>query len=1001
MLTLFSCIRSSKFVQTFVKTFDDLTEGAAQALNTVLAFVSIKRQLTSSFSAIRSSVEGILKGPLEIERVSEIKAILPELVKFAYVPTSELQDKEEALSRKDKTLESEAQVLVLEIAETSTSKRSKNAQSSTSRSPAVIQNLIQARNNAFASAINDLLQATTDQDPVQLVIEAGRNYVPMEPSTQPLNSNEIEIEEVPVERPSMPNLLKDITGSPWYKDQIVYRRTIPSKEAVIGCLKTPLSPMIFDAVRKARGISDFFSHQASAIDAIRDGKNVIVSTSTASGKSIIYQVSILEALERDPQSTAVLIYPTKALAQDQLESLRQLLALCPSLQHLRVIMPQSLLLLMLTSMHALMSPLFTNMSSLIGHFTEIRETASVILTNFDTLHASMLPREENWRSFFKRLKLFAVDELHYYTGLLGSHTAYIIRRLRRICKALGNRHVKFISCSATLANPAEYMVKIFGLEDSDVEVISCDGAPSASKDYVVWNPPMIDPFEPAMGRRSSISEASQVMRYLMKRGLRVILFCKFRKVCELAMKTLQTDLSNDGRLDILQKLRSYRGGYTRADRRNIEQEAFSGQLLGIIATNALELGIDIGVLDAVIMLGFPMTVSNFRQQAGRAGRRGQDALAMLIADPFPIDQYYVNNPSELFDNSLDDLIVDLDNDLVLEAHLQCTSFELPLRDDDMEWFGTNAAEICNEKLCKDEDGWFHPHPRFLPFPSKHVSIRGAQEEVYMVVEVNDERFSSNSRLLEEVEFSRALFELYEGGVFMHQGKTFLIKHISHESRMAKVVKTDVNYFTSPRHGYDVRARLEPLQTLRIQHFPNFNVEFGRLKVVVKVFGFFKIKGGEILDAVELLTPPWEREATGFWIDLTQVTLDLLAQEEIDEAAAIHATEHAILNQYALSQDVKTDCRTTQEEDAEGHHRKRRFPRLIFYDAAGKTEGTTHYLTQSVIRLCRRGSDVVSKCECQLGCSECVQSSQCKDANLISSKRGAEIILDHILNSIPT
>ncbi|KAF9052741.1 P-loop containing nucleoside triphosphate hydrolase protein [Panaeolus papilionaceus] len=773
-----------------------------KAINTVLAFVSVKRQLTTSFSAIRSSVEGILKRPLEIERVSEIKALLPDLVQFSYIPASELQRAQGAAKGEDsKTIG--AQVLVLEFLETTASKRSKIPQSSSSSSPAAIKKLVETRNDAFLSAVTELLQAAAGQDPVELVLAAGRNYVPTDPSATSVGTNEDDDDEgTSNERPAMAYLLDDITSSPWYNDQIVYRHTVSSKEAVLGSLEAPLSSMISNALRNGRNISQLFFHQSAAIEAIRDSKNVIVSTSTASGKSVIYQVPVLEVLQNDPSSTAILIYPTKALAQDQLESLRQLISLCPPLQHLKV------------STYDGDTPREAR--------AEIRDNASVILTNFDTLHASILPHEELWRSFFKRLQLFAVDELHYYTGLLGSHIAYIMRRFRRICAALGNHRVQFISCSATLANPQEYMTKIFGLEAGAIEVISQDGAPSASKDYVVWNPPFIDPLQPAMGRRSSISEASRVMRYLMKKGIRVILFCKIRKVCELAMKTLQTDLCNDGRTDISQKVRSYRGGYTRADRRSIEQDAFSGRLLGIVATNALELGIDIGVLDAVIMLGFPMTISNFRQQAGRAGRRGLDSVAILVADPFPLDQYYVNHPNELFDSPLDDLIVDLDNDMVLEAHLQCASFELPLRDEDTQWFGSKALNICEEKLRKDEDSWFHPDPKFLPFPSKHVAIRGAQEELYMVVIVNDDPSQGTPRLLEEVEFSRALFELYEGGVFMHQGHTFLIQQVSHESRTAKVVETNVNYFTSPKDT----TRLEPLQTARIQTFPDFNVEFG-------------------------------------------------------------------------------------------------------------------------------------------------------------------------------
>ncbi|CAA7267965.1 unnamed protein product [Cyclocybe aegerita] len=290
----------------------------------------------------------------------------------------------------------------------------------------------------------------------------------------------------------------------------------------------------------------------------------------------------------------------------------------------------------------------------------------------------------------------------------------------------------------------------------------------------------------------------------------------------------------------------------------------------------------------------------------------------MVADPFPVDQHYIENPSELFDASIDDLIVDTDNELILEAHLQCAGYEIPLTDADEKWFGTSMLGICERRLQKDMEGW-------------HVSIRGAQEDTYMVVEVRHRE--QDTYMLEEVEFSRALFELYEGGVFMRQGESFIVKEVSHESKVAKVQRADVNYITSPR---DVTL-IEPLQTYRVSSINNYPAEYGRVNVSVKVFGFYKLRAGTILDAVELMTPPWERQTAGFWIDLPPVISEQLKEETIDRAAAIHAAEHAFLNQFALSEDVKTDCRVAKEEDAISESKKRP-PRLVFYDAAGRTGG---------------------------------------------------------------
>ncbi|KAF8964071.1 DEAD/H helicase [Flammula alnicola] len=962
-----------------------------KAINMVLAFVSSKRQLATSFSAVRSSVEGLLKHPLEIVKVSEIKALLPDLVKFSYIPLSELQVNEEnskkpsarSIDYSKATLpessgSQEGHILVLDFVDTLRGRKSGTSSqslsiSTPSLSPAAVKKLIEARNQRFQQAVNELLSATpVGDDPVHLLVTAGQTYVPVnhtifdsdeEPKMIP-NSNE---------RPPVDQVISDIMASIWYKDQIVHRRIVEAKEAQTAPLNPPISQKISNAVLTSRKIRSLYSHQVAAIDAIRRGKHVVVSTSTASGKSVIYQIPLLMSLEEDSDARAILVFPTKALAQDQKASLERLFQMCPGLDHLKVV-----------ATYDGDTPQETR--------AEIRDTASVILTNFDTLHASILPNEEKWRSFLKRLKILAVDELHYYTGLFGSHVAYILRRFRRVCAAVGNRRIRFISCSATLANPAEYMCKIFALDVDDLQVVSNDGAPSGSKEYLVWNPPLVDVMDPSLGRRSSLSEASRLMCFLMKRGVRVILFCKIRKVCELAMKTIKADLSNEGRLDILERVRAYRGGKirsTRYDRRKIEHEAFSGQLLGIVATNALELGIDIGVLDAVIMLGFPLTVSNFKQQAGRAGRRSQDSLAVLVADPFPIDQHFVNYPSELFENSLDDLVIDVDNELILEAHLQCAGYEIPLTAEDEKWFGSSMMDICEKKLKKDADGWYHTNPKYLPFPSRHVSIRGAQEDTYMVVEVKDNQTQKETHMLEEVEFSRALFELYEGGVFMHQGETFIVKEISHDEKVAKVVRTDLNYITSPRHLTEFPA---------VSNHCRHSVQC--LSIIISfnlaVIGFFKIRGKTILDAVELITPPWERETTGFWIDLPSTILESLSSKQIDGAAAIHAAEHAFLNQFVLSEDVKTDCRVAKEDYKDTDTPAKRPPRLIFYDAAGKTGGVVARAFDHVQNLLNRAQMAVENCSCAEGCTLCVQSTVCKDANLISSKLGASIILNGLL-----
>ncbi|KAG6869067.1 hypothetical protein C0993_003387 [Termitomyces sp. T159_Od127] len=771
-------------------------------------------------------------------------AILPDLIKFSYIPRNELRVTEDSLKGRRKkspdysesigtstttvALEDEDDhVLVLEFVDNAKGKKTTGNSIVVvpALQPAGVKKLVEKRNERFQEAVSEFLLSPSGLvDPVNALKAAARAHIPVNPSGDQSEFSAKKFMDIPNfhDRPLIDDIITEL------KEQ--------TKEALTAILEPPLSPSITQAFLNFRRITTLYSHQVAAIHALAQNKHVIVSTSTASGKSVIYQVPVLRFLEADPSATAIFVYPTKALAQDQKAAMEQLLYACPGLQYLKVATydgdtPQELR-------------------------SEVRETSSIIFTNFDMIHASILPHEDLWRRV--------------------------------------------------------HMSKIFGLTSEEIEAITKDGAPSGSKDFLVWNPPPIDERVPSLGRHSSITEATGLMRFLMKRGIRVILFCKIRKVCELAMRTLRADLSSEGRLDILERTMPYRGGYSREDRRQIEQDAFNGRLLGIVATNALELGVDIGALDAVIMLGFPMTIASFRQQAGRAGRRLKDSLAVLVADSYPIDQYYVTHPEELYEKPIDELVIDFDNKPLLEAHLQCAAQEMPLSHEDEKYFGVLFKEVCETQLVKDDDGWYHTNPKFLPFPSKFISIRGVQEETYAVINITKvEQSGGRSSLLEEVEVSRAIFEIYEGGVFMHQGLAFIVREVSHDSKIAHVTRADVNWITSPRDFTNVDA----VQTYRIKEIKGsfYRVYYGKVAVEVKVFGFFKIRNKVILEAVDLETPAWQRETTGVWIDVPKALLELFLLKGINPAEAIHAAQHAILNQFSLAQDLKTECKAAEKE----------------------------------------------------------------------------------------
>ncbi|TFY81755.1 hypothetical protein EWM64_g2254 [Hericium alpestre] len=861
-----------------------------QALNTVLAFCSSRKHIATTFPTVRTSVEKLLGGPLELEKIAELKALLPRLVEFAYKPNRDIRVNGTSTDRqpspdfgkfedqrlRDGKFKEPEYVLVLEFHDSSKGKKAQDVGliPAPALTPAGVKKLVEKRNEAFNRAVDELLEASSvsSEEPVALLKAAARDHVPVDPAARALlafTDSKREGQAIPdsAGRPSIIQTIVDVEEESWYDDEISWRRTFEAKDGKIATLDAPLSESIQHALSEARGITSLYTHQAAAISALARNEHVIVSTSTASGKSVIYQ----------------------ALAQDQRAALEQLLFQCPGLEHVSVATydgdtPQE-------------------------NRRSIRENASIIFTNFDMIHASILPHEDLWRRFLKNLKIVAVDELHYYHGLFGSHAAMVMRRLRRICAAVGNRRVRFVSCSATIEKPKEHMKNIFGLDD--VTAITEDGAPSGRKDFLIWEPGWIDPKDHSLGKRNSMVQATGLMRYLMKRGIRVILFCK-------------------------------------------------------------------------------------RQQIGRAGRRARDALAVLVSDGLMLDEHYVANPNELFDSPMDDLVIDLDSKSIIEAHLQCAAHEMPMSLEDEKWFGHWTKQLCQTKLVKDKEGWFHTHPKYLPYPAKEVSLRGAQEERYCLLDVsNQDNADGTVRILEEVEVSRALFEVYEGAIFIHQGIPFLVQDVNHDTKQARAIRTDANWITAPRDFTDVDA----VQTQRIReiHGSSRRAFYGRVDVKTVVFGFFKMRAGVILDAVDVDMPPYERRTTGMWIDISAPTLAMMNQRNIRPSAAIHSAEHAFLNRFDMASAVRTECKAPEKEFKTSPTERKRPARLIFYDIPDKGGGFTAKAFDHTSELLRHALDVVSSCDCQDGCATCIAGPYCEERNEVSSKIGAVVVLKDILN----
>lgn len=1015
---------SSTFVESTIPWPEQLTKLAQthRALNLVYTFCCTRKHLATTFETIKQAVEGHIKRELLIEDVARIKALVPRAINFAYVAEETLQvavlGEEDGIkggrardfrsldltkvdgAEEDVVNGKSKELLLFEFIDGDLRRQVTNPKTGEPTKPfrklkeeelkmpvysqKQMMKLIEKRNTKFTSAINAFLNecVVDTKDPVAVLQEITSPYVPQpsdsRPST-PIPGTAKPPGYIPRERKSISEIISEMKDMEWYTGQIVPdgHRVFDPQKPIFGDLNFQLSQNLVNALYNTKGITQVYSHQAEAINNLHDGYNVIVSTSTSSGKSLIYQLPMIRQLELDMNSRGMYIFPTKALAQDQRRSMKELLKFMPGLEDLVI-------------------ETFDGDTAMADR-NYIRDEGRVIFTNPDMLHITILPQEDKWRTFLQNLKFVVVDELHVYNGLFGSHVAFIMRRLRRICAAVGNRHVRFVSCSATVANPEEHMKTIFGVDK--IKLTDFDGSPSGRKEFLCWNTPFKDPKDPTSGRADCMAESARLVCQLILRGVRVIAFCRVRKQCEALITAVRNEAATLERPDLAARIMGYRGGYSPQDRRKIEKEMFDGKLMGIIATTALELGVDIGSLDAVVTVGFPYTIANLRQQSGRAGRRNRDSLSVLVGDSFANDQHYMDNPDEIFTKPNCELQVDLQNMLILEGHVQCAAFEMPIRpDEDKEYFGKQLPEIAEERMVKDPLGFYHCNERFCPHPSRCVAIRDTEDGHFAVVDITNGR----NIVLEEVEPSRAFFTIYEGGIFLHQGYTYLVKEFSPERKIAKVQLVKVDWTTQQRDYTDI----DPIETEAIRRIPNSlsRAFYGAIKIRAVVFGFFKVdKKRRILDAVQVDNPPIEIMSKGLWLDVPKSALQILNSRRINVAGAIHAAEHAMLSlmpQYVISMpgDVRTECKNALKEFAKKETSRKRPARLTFYDAKGGAGGSgiSTKAFEFVDLLLERACERVGLCHCQEGCLECVHGESCKEQNMVMSKAGSEVILKTLL-----
>ncbi len=752
--------------------------------------------------------------------------------------------------------------------------------------------------------------------------------------------------------------LEHLRGQPWYRGQIVHAEAVPPRPARGREPERPLHPAL-ERHLKALGLLPLYAHQARAIDALRAGRNVIVATGTASGKSLCYSVPVLEALAEDRGSRALYVFPTKALAQDQLRKLKELGAFLSS------------------GLRCATYDGDTPSDQRAG----VRRSAQVVLTNPDMLHLGILPNHVAWRDFLRGVRYIVFDESHVYRGVFGSHVANIIRRLRRICARLGNAP-RFVLCSATIANPGDHAERLVGMP---FEVVDNDGSPYGGKDFLLWNPPFID--EAKMARRSPHAETTAALAELVRQGVRTIAFSRSRKLAELVYIHVRDRLRVEAP-DLVSRVRPYRAGYLPEDRRAIERGLFEGELVGVSATNALELGVDIGDLDATVLNGYPGTRASVWQQAGRSGRRGERSLSILVAADNPLDQYFMRHPEALFGKPHEHALIAPANPHILKPHLLCAAYDSPITRLDEALFGEEMWPILREleregRLREVRGRWF-PAPSVV-YPADAVNIRSISGAVYQIVE------RGTGALLETIDSAVVFSQAHPGAVHLHQGEPYLIEELDITGRTAWARRHAELYYTVTRENTDIS-----IQGIASQKtVAGTKVYLGKVDVSRTVVGFKRKRQftEEVIDDEPLDLPAQAFVTVALWWDIPQRALDEIDRLKLDLPGGLHAAEHAaigMLPMFAMCDRADIGGVSTPLHPDTGQ------PQVFIYDGHPGGIGIAEKGFDLITDLWETTLKTILECPCRAGCPSCIQSPKCGNNNSPLDKRAAAVILDRLL-----
>ncbi|MBZ5751517.1 DEAD/DEAH box helicase [Metabacillus rhizolycopersici] len=750
-------------------------------------------------------------------------------------------------------------------------------------------------------------------------------------------------------RQSLTSLLQALKREKEFNEQIVHWHTIPSREAETDDLPNEIDSRLKKALQ-SRGIQELYTHQYEAYQIAKNGSHFVAVTPTASGKTLCYNLPVLQQILNDETSRALYLFPTKALAQDQKSELNEIIA----------------------EMGVQLNSYTYDGDTSPAIRQKVRKAGHIVITNPDMLHSAILPHHTKWVSLFENLKYIVIDELHIYRGIFGSHVANVIRRLKRICQFYGS-DPQFICTSATIANPKGLAETLTGVT---MELISKNGAPSSKKHFIFYNPPIVN--KPLNIRKSATLEVRRLAGHFLKHKIQTIVFARSRVRVEIILTYLQELIKNELKA---KSIRGYRGGYLPKQRREIEQGLRNGEVLGVVSTNALELGVDIGRLQVCIMTGYPGTIASAWQQAGRAGRRQGEAVIIMVASSSPLDQYIIQNPDYFFKQNPETAIINPDNLVVLVDHLKCAAFEIPFKEGDT-FDGLELEEIlqflAEERVLYYNDKTYHWMND--SFPAHNISLRSASQENVIIIDQTD---IAHVKVIGEMDRFSAMTLLHDEAIYLHQGVQFQVEKLDWAEKKAFVREVDVDYFTDANLAVQLRVLEEDM------HQENERTEYGFGDVTVQamatIFKKIKFDTHENIGSGPIHLPEEELHTNAAWMSLQLSMKEEMTENRLEESliGAAHVLQHVAPLKVMCD---PSDLHVIAQIKAT-HNEK---PTIFLYDRYPGGVGLSKKIYETMDTVLTEALQLLSACPCHAGCPSCIgtessSNSIKKDTHLLLAK----------------